>query len=314
MTAPRVSILTPVYNGERYLAECLRSVLAQTYGDWEYVIVDNCSTDRTPAIVQEFSRSDGRIRYERHETFVSAVENHNRAFSAMHPGSVYCKVIGADDWLYPECLEKMVELAERSPAVGVVSAYRLTRGEVDLVGLPYQQSAVPGREIVARSLAAEISVTGSPTSMLLRSDLVRAREPFYDETFRHADTESAYWALMRSDFGLVHQVLTFSRGPEASETSLSNRIKSHVAERIRMLIRYGPEAMGEERYRRELRRHLLEYVWWLAKQRLKPDRRRDQSFQRFHRTMIELMLAEAPDERSVHWAATAGTRLLRGRS
>jgi glycosyltransferase involved in cell wall biosynthesis len=311
VTVPRISIVTPVYNGELHLAECVRSVVAQTRDDWEYVIIDNCSTDRTAAIVEEFARTDDRIRYERHETFVGAVENHNRAFRAMHPESAYCKVVGADDWLYPECLEKMVALAERTPSAGVISAYRLTRGQVDLAGIPYEQSVVSGREIVVRSLRSEMSVTGSPTSMLLRSDLVRARDPFYDETFRHADTESAYWALMRSELGFVHQVLTFSRGPEASETTLSNRIKSHVAERIRMLIRYGPEAMGGSRYRQELRQHLFAYVWWLAKQRLKPSRWSDDAFQRFHGAMIELMVSEAPDDRDVRWAASAGTRLLR---
>ena len=45
---PRVSVVTPVYNGERHLAECVESVLGQTFRDWEYVIVDNCSTDRDP--------------------------------------------------------------------------------------------------------------------------------------------------------------------------------------------------------------------------------------------------------------------------
>ena len=48
MAQPRVSVVTPVYNGERHLAECVESVLGQTFRDWEYVIVDNCSTDADP--------------------------------------------------------------------------------------------------------------------------------------------------------------------------------------------------------------------------------------------------------------------------
>jgi glycosyltransferase involved in cell wall biosynthesis len=52
LNGPLVSILTPVYNGEKYLAECIRSVLAQTYQNWEYTIVNNCSTDKTLEIAK----------------------------------------------------------------------------------------------------------------------------------------------------------------------------------------------------------------------------------------------------------------------
>src|SRR4030095_4995561 len=60
--SPLVSVVTPVYNGERYLAECIESVLAQTYQNWEYIIVNNCSTDRTREIGESYGRKDERIR------------------------------------------------------------------------------------------------------------------------------------------------------------------------------------------------------------------------------------------------------------
>ena len=59
---PLVSVLTPVYNCEKYLRTCIESVLAQTYTNWEYVIVNNCSTDGTLAIAQEYAAADSRIR------------------------------------------------------------------------------------------------------------------------------------------------------------------------------------------------------------------------------------------------------------
>ena len=55
---PLVSVITPVYNGEEYLADCVESVLAQSYEKWEYVIVNNCSTDRTLEIAQEYEKKD----------------------------------------------------------------------------------------------------------------------------------------------------------------------------------------------------------------------------------------------------------------
>src|SRR5207253_1129747 len=59
---PLISVLTPVFNGEDYLAECIESVLAQTYSKWEYIIVNNCSTDRTLEIALDYAKKDGRIR------------------------------------------------------------------------------------------------------------------------------------------------------------------------------------------------------------------------------------------------------------
>src|SRR5689334_20495375 len=100
---PLVSIVTPVYNGEAYLRECIESVLSQTYSNWDYTIVNNCSTDRTLEIAEEYAARDSRIRICSGDTFVRVVENHNRAFRQISPKSAYCKVLAADDWLFPEC-------------------------------------------------------------------------------------------------------------------------------------------------------------------------------------------------------------------
>ncbi len=65
---PLVSIVTPVYNGEKFLAEAIESVLGQTYPNWEYTIVENCSIDHTLEIAQSYAIKDKRIRiYENQE-------------------------------------------------------------------------------------------------------------------------------------------------------------------------------------------------------------------------------------------------------
>ncbi len=299
MADPIVSIVTPVYNGGEYLTECIESVLSQTCRDWEYVIMDNCSDDRTREVAEQFAAADERIRYERQAEFVDMVANHNRAFRAISPESRYCKVVQADDWLYSECLERMLDLAESSPNVGVVGAYRLAGDTVDLVGVPYWKSVVPGTEILRQSLLGGPYVTGSPTSVLLRSELIREREPFYDPSFRHADTEAAYWALTRSDFGVVHQVLTFSRQRPDGETPVSLRVNSYYPENLRMLIRYGPGVLSEAEYRRQLRVELRRYVWWQAKQTLRPSRLRDKEFQTYQRSAVDKIAAEAAGDTEV---------------
>src|SRR5260370_19743157 len=125
---PHVSIVTPVYNGALYIRECIESVLAQTYLNWEYSIVNNCSTDGTLQIIEEYVTKDNRIRVHNNDKLLDIIANHNRAFRLISPDSKYCKDVSADDWLYPECLERMVRVAEDHPSVGIVGSYQLSGG------------------------------------------------------------------------------------------------------------------------------------------------------------------------------------------
>src|SRR5690242_17822584 len=146
-TQPLVSVLTPVYNGAEFLSECIESVLAQTYRNWEYTIVDNCSTDGTAEIARRYAAKDSRIRVHQNAEFLRAIPNHNNAFRQISPDSKYCKVVFGDDWIFPECLEQMVTVAEENPSVGLVSAFALEGNRVAWTGLPYPSRLVSGREI-----------------------------------------------------------------------------------------------------------------------------------------------------------------------
>ena len=312
MALPLVSVVTPVYNGEEHLRECVESVLRQTYENWELVIVDNCSTDGTGEIAAEYATADDRIRHERHEVHVDVNESYDRAVAAVNRESTYWKVIGADDWIYPECLSAMVELAEAHPGVGVVSAFRLEGSSVDFYGIPDEQTVMPGPEALAGHLRGQISAVGSPTAVLLRTDLLPANQPFYDPEFRHNDTEAVYRLLMHTEFGFVHDVLTFTRRPAAgSETSYTHRVNTLMPEFLRLHMRYGPSVLTSQEYRSGLRWWLRQYLWWHAKQRLRPSRRNDMEFHDFHRRQVRLIAAEAPDDREVQWSMRFIGSLLR---
>ena len=82
---PLVSVVTPVYNGAAYLRECIESVLRQTYSNWEYIIVNNCSTDATQEIVEEYAKKDSRIRVHNNDVFLAIIANHNKAFRLDFP-------------------------------------------------------------------------------------------------------------------------------------------------------------------------------------------------------------------------------------
>jgi glycosyltransferase involved in cell wall biosynthesis len=259
---PLVSVLTPVYNTAEYLAECIESVLNQTYGSWEYVIVDNCSTDGSLEIARSYADRDSRIRVVAADEFLGPGENANRALREMSPRAKSCKVLHADDWLFPECLERMVELAERHPNVGVVSAYRLEETRVTLQGIPYGTSVLPGRDVARSALLGGPYpyLFGSPTSVLIRSDLIRKRDPFYnvENRFQH-DQEALYELLQESDLGFVHQVLTFTRRPETAGTAYWVRVGAGLPGQIDLFLRYGPIFLERTEYQRRLAVLLAEY-------------------------------------------------------
>jgi glycosyltransferase involved in cell wall biosynthesis len=103
---PRVSIGMPVYNAEKYLEEALKSVLAQTYSDFELILLDNASTDRTGAICQSYVEKDSRVHYFCNENNIGIAPNFNKVFQISN--SEYFKWAAHDDILAPEFLVSCV--------------------------------------------------------------------------------------------------------------------------------------------------------------------------------------------------------------
>lgn len=100
-----ISIVLPVYNGAKYLWESIDSVLAQTYTNWELLIVDDCSKDETPEIAREYAEKDSRVHYYRNEQNLRLPRNLNKGFSLTRGN--YLTWTSDDNRYRPEALEKM---------------------------------------------------------------------------------------------------------------------------------------------------------------------------------------------------------------
>lgn len=254
---PFVSILTPVYNGEKYLRECIESVLAQTYENWEYVIVNNCSTDRTIEIAREYACKDKRIRIHDNSDFLPVMENLNHAFRQISGNSKYCKVIHADDWLFPTCVEQMVQLSEQNPSVGLVSSYRMIENRVGPDGLSYPSNCIPGDKIARTYLLKEKFYFGAPSTVMIRSDLIRKREKVYDESFLQADISACLDFLLESDFGFIHQVLSFTRRHDKSTTETkAKKYAKYMFGYLKIHLEYGPKYLNDQEMKESLARRI----------------------------------------------------------
>src|SRR5438046_506192 len=121
MTAdPLVSVVTPMYNEAEHITQCIESVLSQTYRHWEYTIIDNRSSDGSLELARRYAARDPRIRVVTNSRFLDVIPNHNAALRQISPNSAYCKMVFADDWIFPECLERMVSVGEKHPSVGII--------------------------------------------------------------------------------------------------------------------------------------------------------------------------------------------------
>lgn len=263
---PRVSVVTPVYNGEKHLADCIESVLAQTYRNFDYIIVNNCSTDRTLEIAEQYAARDSRIRVMSNPTLLGVVDSHNKAFSVAPPENKYIKIVGADDWLYPNCLGEMVQVAEAHPTIAMVSSYVLVGNRIGWDGLPYPSTFVKGRDICRMRLLDKILVFGGPSASLLRTDAVQSRQPFYMVGNYHGDNTAYLNLLKDTDFGFVHQVLSYNRrGEDSKTTHYLQSFNSNILMVIEELVMFGPFFLTEEELEKRLAEELDGYYKFLAR-------------------------------------------------
>jgi len=263
-SSPLVSILTPVFNGADHLAECIESVLAQTYSNWDYTILDNGSTDDSLAVAQKYAAADPRIRIATTGSHLNIFASHNHAIRQLSLESKYCKFVFADDWIYPACIEEMVQAAERNPAVGLVGAYTMDGSSVRWHGPSYPCHRLSGREACRRQLLGGPYVFGTMTSLLVRSDLIRKREPFFEDRHLQADLEACFNVLQESDFSFVHQVLSFSRERQQATDSFAASLNSHRLADFVVFLKYGPQLLEEPEYRRRWKTVRSQYYRTLA--------------------------------------------------
>ncbi|MEM7099869.1 MAG: glycosyltransferase family 2 protein [Pseudomonadota bacterium] len=283
-TEPLVSIVTPVYNGAAFIRDCIDSVLAQKYQNWDYLIQDNCSTDGTAEILEEYRDVDPRIRIVRNPELVPANTNWNLAFSKISADSHYAQMLHADDYLHPDCLAKKVALAEQYPSMGIIGSLTEADGDIWGDGLDPSTQFINGSDLTVAVLSGRSYPFLAPVALLIRSDAVRSRKPFYDDDI-HADISALYEVLKQWDFGMVHEVLTYVRlhddNISAQEAAPLNRF---LITNMDLLLKYGPSVMSDETYTDVLNGRLRGYYQFLARCKLEG---RDDAFWDYHQGAMD---------------------------
>jgi len=117
----KVSVITPAYNTERYIGDAIESILQQTFADFEYIIIDDCSKDTTWEIIQNYAKKDSRIIALRNEKNLGIAGNRNRGLRESRGKYVVWQ--DADDISLPQRIEHQYQFMEAHPEVGIVGGY-----------------------------------------------------------------------------------------------------------------------------------------------------------------------------------------------
>jgi glycosyltransferase involved in cell wall biosynthesis len=310
MNEPLVSVVTPVYNTGEFIEQAIRSALEQTYGNFEYIICNNHSTDATGEIAERYAALDSRIRVIQPPRFLPQAQNFNFALQQISPESRYTKMILADDWLFPNCLQEMVARAATSPSIGIVSSYRLIEVEGDGFGLPINTKVLSGRTVGRLNMLENVHLFGTPSTVMYASDVVRSRAPiFFPEDRFYFDTDAAFQILADRDFGFVHQILTFSRYQPGSITFNVDNYCTRQIDRVLSLHYYGKSYLTPEEFERVMSRAWRVYYEKIGGQWLLDRLGKGQpGFWDFHKKRLAAIGLTIDRKRLAIGAATAAAR------
>ena len=211
-TAPVITVLMPVYNGERFLAAAIDSILAQTLSDYEFIIVDDGSTDGSAAIISDYARRDRRIRPLRHETNRGQAVALNSGIAAAR--GEFVAGMDADDISLPERLRMQLAFLRSHPHIGVAG---VSAREIDADNKPIRDVAFPqGHANIIISMLFGRASLGGAYAMLRRNCLQASGG--YNASALVNDWELWTRLAHRTRFANLRETLYLYRKHEASIT------------------------------------------------------------------------------------------------
>lgn len=190
MNRPKVSVVMSVYNGEAYLREAVKSILNQTFSDFEFIIINDGSTDRTPEILETIK--DPRVR---------VINQPNRGLTVSLNRGIrlaqgeYIARMDADDISEPERLERQVEIIDRNPNIALVGCWYKVVDEQGKV-LAHRKLPIDSDKLAKELVHRNILCHGS---VLIRKDAVEA-VGLYNESLRYAQDYELWLRMLREGF------------------------------------------------------------------------------------------------------------------
>lgn len=231
-TLPLVAIVTPVYNGATYLRQTMECVQAQSYPNLVHVVLNNCSTDDSAAILDDYrDRAVPVLRFD-NETVLKLADNWNRAFSLVPEEAVYAKLLCADDLIRRDAIARFVEAAEAHPRVEVVLSNDVFADQVHRSRLDRNETIFEGRGFVRDLLLGHVGWLAFHHFFIrIRPDYRQGR---FIEDYWSPDPHVVLRSALRGDVAYLHEPLVYNRIHEASVTGKELKTKGVQFELVQM--------------------------------------------------------------------------------
>jgi glycosyltransferase involved in cell wall biosynthesis len=236
---PFITIFTPNYNKSKFLPETIESVLNQTYTNFEYIIVDDCSTDNSWEIIQSYVTKDNRIKAYRNELNCAIVETRNRGLNRSSDDAKYFAIIDSDDVASPDRIQYQVEFLEENPEYGLVGSDSIIIDEnsqkIGYRTYPHTDAEIR-KKIVRFNPFTQSSIT-------IRKEVVREIGP-YDEQWKVCQ-DYDYWLRVGKDWKLRNL-----EDPLIKYRLSSSQVKiTHLKETVQNTYRIQKKAIKEYGYK-----------------------------------------------------------------
>ena len=240
MTA-RVSVCLPAYNCAPYMAEAIESVLEQTYADFQFIIIDDCSTDDTRSIIRRYASRDGRIRSLENEQNAGMVQNWNRCLQEARGEHV--KFLFGDDRLASrDALKAMVDVMDADRSLSLVASSRYVIDErsrvvKQLSRYGSRDIVMSGHEVIRDCLLEQRNLIGEPSVVLFRrSQAGRGFDPRYRQ---FVDLEMWFHLLEQGGFAYLQEPLCSFRVHDRQATTVNLDGNVQIDEQILLLNEYA---------------------------------------------------------------------------
>ena len=224
---PKISVVMAVHNGERYMQQAIESILAQTFSDFEYIIVDDGSSDQTLGILQEYAQRDQRILILQNSNNQGLTKSLNKGIRASQ--GEYIARMDADDISHPDRFKLQIAFLNANPNAGLVGSWYI---KIDERGKELWRKELPVDE---KQLRAQL-IRSNPlphASLLLRRQALE-KVGLYDESWKVSqDYELLFRMSWKWNMGVVPAFLLFSRVSSSSVTNTRNRQQVLAALRAR---------------------------------------------------------------------------------
>jgi glycosyltransferase involved in cell wall biosynthesis len=272
---PKVSVCIPTFNGAEYLCHTIESVLEQSYHDYEIVLVDNCSTDNTVALVDKLQKKNtSRIRFYQNDRNIGLVGNLNRCIE--YARGAYIKFLCADDLLLPGCLEQMTAVLDTQPSVKLVAGGRAIIDEHgrNLTVRTYSNTnvLVPGTKAITECLFGRHYI-GEPTAVMFRKSDMAAG--FREDLPQVLDIDMWFRLLEQGDLLYIGTPLSAIRQHASQMTHANIRSETLIDDNIKLFETYSHKSyIKPTLYFRLQHKIYMTYRVWRSRQYISSEKKK----------------------------------------